>query len=262
MPTALATVLATPELLEAVLLQLPISDLLVTAQLINHHFHTAILSSCSLQEALFFRPRSRLRTSSCVPNSLLRKKFPPFFDPCADGEHSSFGRFFASETQFEDLEWNRGPEKRKAYARKEASWRRMLVAQPPRTSMRVFETIVGQAGESNRVGRLEIEKGLRMGTLYDLAQAAVAVPLTAFAVLWGVDLSEQAPGDYGTETVGRERGGRDPKDMQRSEVIITLDLHNVQQCCVDEIELRSEFRSEGYEDVKVNFGEWDCGDYN
>ena len=260
MPTAAvaATVLSTPELLEAILRQLPIHDLLVTAQVINHNFHAAIRSSCALQEALFFRPKSRTRTDSYATNPLLQKKFPPFFDSCSDNN----GLDFAGEKDFEKLEWNSSPRKRQAYARKEASWRRMLVAQPPRTALAIMDTSDGMGGVAKRTGRLEVEEGLKMGLLYDLVQASVGIPTTMFAVLWGVDRPEQEQANYGIKTVRLGSDEKYPKDLMESKAGITLDLRNIQQCCVDESRLGPEFRSEGYEDVKIDYSEWEFRDYD
>ncbi|KAJ1331397.1 F-box protein 27 [Microdochium nivale] len=52
--SALDKVIATPELLEAVLLHLDLRTLLVHAQLVSRHFRHLIASSVSLQRALFF----------------------------------------------------------------------------------------------------------------------------------------------------------------------------------------------------------------
>ena len=258
MPTAVAAVLSIPELLEAILLQLPISDLLLTAQLLNHSFRTALLSSCSLQEALFFRPRHHPCKTPCTPNPLLRKKFPPFFALCSKNDSVSF----AGEKDFEELEWNRSPEKRRAYARREASWRRMLVAQPPRTSLKVVYTSEGMMGASKKNGRLEVEGGLKMGLLYDVVQASLVIPTTVFAVLWGVDPPEKEQGVYGIGSACLESDGENARPVTEPKADITLDLRNVQQCCVDEPGLGPEFSSEGYESVDFNYGEWEHRDYD
>ncbi len=78
MPSTLNAVFSTAELLEAILLELPMYDLLVTAQLISQSFHTAIISSVSLQQALFVRHSARkLDRTSWDVKPLLRKAFPP-----------------------------------------------------------------------------------------------------------------------------------------------------------------------------------------
>jgi hypothetical protein len=56
---ALNQVLETPEILESILLHLPLRDLLVTAQRINHAWNNLIVSSPAIQEALFFQARSQ-----------------------------------------------------------------------------------------------------------------------------------------------------------------------------------------------------------
>ncbi|KAJ7804114.1 hypothetical protein B0H14DRAFT_3486605 [Mycena olivaceomarginata] len=55
-----------------------------------------------------------------------------------------------------------------AFQRADASWRRMLVIQPPTQTLLVTQRSQGQAGTSERRGLLEDLYELRMGVLYDL----------------------------------------------------------------------------------------------
>ena len=268
MPTATSTTLATPELLEAVLLHLPPHDLLATAPLVSHSFHNAIRSSTSIQQALFLRPRIRPQSSAeWTLNPLLQTAFPPFFNL------RIIGGFFnsPSDADFRCLDWNKSPARRRAYKRKGASWRRMLVVQPPIVTLRVEEIVCGPGGYSERQGCLVVEDGLRMGVLYDLVQKRVGVPISGFWVRWRMFLtnredrsepkSMEDEGDGDSEERSEEAG-----DVQRECVQdewrqgVTLVLQNTVQCCIGMPNtVGPEFESEDYEDTKVEFGEWRHG---
>jgi hypothetical protein len=56
MTSAIERVFATPELLEAILIQLTPTNQLLRAQLISRLFHTTITTSPKIQQLLFFRP--------------------------------------------------------------------------------------------------------------------------------------------------------------------------------------------------------------
>lgn len=117
------------EILEAILLQLPISDLLVNAQLVSHQWKSAITSSTKLQQALFFRP-SENNIGEALFNPLLQKFFPPWFDGTGDP--------FSRGKAFRGLPWADSVEHRDAAMRKEASWRKMLPITPP---PKIFEVV-------------------------------------------------------------------------------------------------------------------------
>ncbi|KAF4629786.1 hypothetical protein G7Y89_g8358 [Cudoniella acicularis] len=72
-------VFSTLELWEAILLQLPLQELLVNAQLVNRSWNADIKSSPSLQQYLFFQAWLEADNRSDEINPLLRAKFPPFF---------------------------------------------------------------------------------------------------------------------------------------------------------------------------------------
>ncbi|KAB8257628.1 hypothetical protein BDV32DRAFT_152216 [Aspergillus pseudonomiae] len=111
-----AKVLSTFELLELILLQLDTQTLL-TAQRTCRTWHSIIQESVAIQKALFFIPIQPSSASTKVQNPLLAKLFPGFF--------TSDTSFLAS------MDMLQRPEKLEAYIRPEASWRRMLVQQPP-----------------------------------------------------------------------------------------------------------------------------------
>lgn len=78
-------VFAVPELLEKILLHLPILDLLTVAQRVNKTFLATITSSIHLRRALFFetRPQTQVEKDAYAApkiNPLLRKMFPDKMD--------------------------------------------------------------------------------------------------------------------------------------------------------------------------------------
>ncbi|KAF5877240.1 putative f-box domain protein [Botrytis fragariae] len=137
--SSVQTVFAIPELLELILLQLPFLDL-VRAQMINQSFIDVIESSNLLQRALFFRASPD--TSFPRPNPLLQ--------PCHNAQfldlrstqtrcrylHNPRGRRMADWSKWPVIDYRDGfklniQPTNEAVRRKEASWRRMLIVQPP-----------------------------------------------------------------------------------------------------------------------------------
>ena len=163
---------STPELLEGFLLEVPLRDLLVAAQRVNPNWHEMVASSPALQQKLFFQPRSAQEDRELEFNPLLQQLFPPWFE-------TPKSRFERGEP-FKALQWNKNPTTQMAYARREASWRRMLPMQPPPKTLRVVKHSYSQGGESKAGGGIKFQDGVRMGTLYDLAQEAVAIPISSF----------------------------------------------------------------------------------
>lgn len=117
-----------PELLENILLHLPERDLLVNAQRVSQLWHSIITTFRSLQQKLYFQPLpSTEYTTESIPNPILQELFPPWFRSF----ERNVPRTFIGRDHFRNLDWNSSEAKREAYKRKDASWRRMLVAQPP-----------------------------------------------------------------------------------------------------------------------------------
>ncbi|KAI0187017.1 hypothetical protein F4808DRAFT_447112 [Astrocystis sublimbata] len=117
------------ELFELILLQCDNRTLLTSARRVSHRWHDVIDSSPTIQEALFFRPTIGINTSSPVLNPILVEDFSLFFD---DHVHTraSFQRLpIAGED---------GNGRREAFMREDASWRRMLVRQPPVKQMGIW----------------------------------------------------------------------------------------------------------------------------
>ncbi|OJD36369.1 f-box domain protein [Diplodia corticola] len=218
--TAHLCLLRIPELAELVFQHLPPRDLLL-AQRVCRTFHATIRSSPALQQRLFFSPAKRSTKRPCkLPrrrrdddddedgeeeeeeawelNPLLAAAFPPWFRPRYVKSRWDWpmARSFA-----EDLPWADDERRVRAFMRPHASWRRMLVTQPPLRDVQMlvkcdhvrnlvsddYVRFVGgrraaaprrgeDAGEGLQAGDgafgelLEDAPGVTMGFLYDVTQ--------------------------------------------------------------------------------------------
>lgn len=243
MPPARDRALLMPEVVELILLQLPLQDLLVNAQRVNHLFHDLIASSRCLQQALFFRPTQASSHGEMHPNSLLEKNFPPWFE----GIWMNLKyRLLSHHKKFMSLDWNSNKAKAEAYARKEASWRRMLVAQPPVHDLIVkihAQEMIGAPNQSR--GELKLNDGLRMGLLYDLVQDFLEhQPTGYFLINWF--LSQQVSKDHDGEVVGSDDGN--------DKSYILIDLCHALQCRAGlKGRIGPEFKSLAYEPVSIKY---------
>jgi hypothetical protein len=128
-------VLATPELLEAILLHLPLNELLTTAQLVSSTFHDTISDSISIQQALFFLP-DLSPSAFGSPCPLLHHCGESTFSderhvPLLPTEMTDWQKWPDRNDGLQPLMWQEYARKIKAYTVKGATWRRMLVVQPP-----------------------------------------------------------------------------------------------------------------------------------
>jgi len=91
-------------------------------------------------------------------NPVLKEVFFPWFRTFnAIWGHSSQQ---ISRRDFRNLDWNRRDSKREAYRRKEASWRRMLVAQPPVTEMHILRKYWHQGPPNVFIGKASFPDGM------------------------------------------------------------------------------------------------------
>lgn len=134
-------VLDSPELLEMILVQMDMRSLLTSAQRVCLHWASLINSSPSIQKALFFTPikESEWGADEKTPNPLLAETFPSIFP--ARGRTDRF-RF-----DFSDMAITKDASTMARFVRKEASWRRMLVQQPPIRTIGLFHISHGMVGD-------------------------------------------------------------------------------------------------------------------
>jgi len=171
------TVFSIPELFSGILQHLPLGDLLLSAPLVNHSWHHLIASSNSLRARLFFHPRPHNSHQKPETNPFLKGNFHPWF-------HNRPIDYIHPVQMFTSLPWSLNKAKTDAYLRKDASWRRMLPAQPPARSMEIVKFMYHGVGQVEQRGELRFEDGVRMGTLYDLAFQTVFEPLSSFWISW------------------------------------------------------------------------------
>lgn len=113
-------VLATPEILEMVLLRTDMRTLLVSAQRVCRDWCDSITQSPFIQKALFFTPIKDCEwgAEEKILNPLLAERFPSIF-PAKD------------------------PSAMAALVRADASWSKMLAEQPPISALGLFHVLNG-----------------------------------------------------------------------------------------------------------------------
>lgn len=127
-------VFAIPELAEKILLNLPIKELLANAQRVCKSWHTIIEHSPRLQQALFFSP---------LPGGLLkllflgsgRKALRWTEDPSDHRYHKVLANPFNKYLRELGVYSGNIDKRKEAFLREDASWRRMLVCQPPTNNL-------------------------------------------------------------------------------------------------------------------------------
>lgn len=160
---------AVPEIAENILVHLPMKDLLL-AQRVSSGWKQLITRSPVLQERLFFRPRqsdaNRQLPSDAVParelNLLLVEHMPMWFPTSEDKRDQSV----------RDAPWAESVS-RLVFLRRDASWRRMLLAQPPFTLFESVQRVHHRVGDELSVGCIEQPDGVRMGLAYDKAAGSI-----------------------------------------------------------------------------------------
>ncbi|KAF1845569.1 uncharacterized protein K460DRAFT_366434 [Cucurbitaria berberidis CBS 394.84] len=183
--------LGIPELLEAILLHLghvaPPNELL-RAQLISRRVHTAIASSPRIQQLLFLRAEPADNPKPWRANPLLRDLFLPWFvGPLRE-------RWTMPDyDSFQMMDWT--STNRDAFLRAEASWRKMLVFQPPPKQLSVVRFCNGQGGDFIDEATVSFADsasgGVTMGLIYDLSESFVREnPVSQF----GISLKTSATG--------------------------------------------------------------------
>ncbi|OGM47397.1 hypothetical protein ABOM_002583 [Aspergillus bombycis] len=193
---AMHQTLSTPELLESILLQLDLRTLLTSAQRTCRTWRNLIKESPVLQRALFFMPRSGDSHGRKVPNPLLAEAFPFVFDTAMDGRVPAYRTGECLST----FRMAKYPETQAAFLRREASWRRMLVQQPPVFKLARWHSFLGAFGvylyyEVPGDPR-KTRDGLRMETLFEHIFFAPPLDLGLFEAprmtWWGCNAADRS----------------------------------------------------------------------
>lgn len=195
-----------------ILLELDMRTLITSAQRVDRSWSQLIKASPRLQQALFLAPAPKPPSRSTesppyIQNPLLAEVFSPFFSKPPRRPDTTWPGFYrrlvlAKKTRAKKKN-SAQPERPRqaAFVRADASWRRMLVTQPPIAKLGVVtvDDIIGgryfgtawKAGEVTFTTARSRPRGLSMGVLYDMAFDWVEKtrPDCAVQVLWrtGVD---------------------------------------------------------------------------
>ncbi|KAI3327366.1 hypothetical protein HD806DRAFT_520232 [Xylariaceae sp. AK1471] len=219
------TVFRTPELLEAILSQLDMRTLLVSAQLVNREWCELVGSSPTIQKALYFEPITQT-SKTMTQNPLLVEVFPLWFREIkkkdeVPNEHSRFKRDFVSFRREDFYQLPMADKSRRdAFMHPDATWRRMLVRQPPALRLGRWTRHHGMGGDSQSFHLHEFPDGLRMGIIYDWAMDwAVA---GSFRVAWDPSqVSLHGSGWY----------GRSLNSVQQTKLTTFTEKVDVVLCC-------------------------------
>lgn len=152
------------KILKSIFLTLDQRTLLIGAIRVCKQWHSTIFESTPLRAHLFLHP-SAAPTNATAPrrhdvNPLLQSAFPLFFE-LPTPRPSVWASFAHQPTALPHAPLAR--QNLSAITRRGASWRRMLVCQPPVTKLGV---IIGETAYFTDI--LSFPEGLQMRTLYDL----------------------------------------------------------------------------------------------
>ncbi|KAF2477462.1 uncharacterized protein BDR25DRAFT_390079 [Lindgomyces ingoldianus] len=176
-------------------------DLLISCLRVSREWNDAISNSLILQQRLFFKPcdypdPSKVDWDPGVPNSLfyspnepgytdytlnpfLIRAFPRWFYAPDDMAQHCRGDNEISGRDFVNLPWNKNPE---VWRRKNASWRRMEIAQPPCFWISVqaykpdFRILDGVEILRDEEGQLSKGRGFTVGEMYDYLERVAMDP--------------------------------------------------------------------------------------
>lgn len=140
--SAINKVLDTPEMLEMILARIDMRTLLTSAQRVCRSWMDLVTKSPSIQKALFFTPitESAWGMGKKILNPLLTETFPSIF-PTKDRPNGY-------KFNFSDLTMTKDASIMARFIRKEASWRKMLVQQPPVSDIGLFHICHAMGGDS------------------------------------------------------------------------------------------------------------------
>ncbi|KAL4879720.1 hypothetical protein BJY04DRAFT_88756 [Aspergillus karnatakaensis] len=172
-PSTALRALQTPEILEQILLHLPLTPLLLS-QRVSKYWKTVLATSPKLQQALYLRPAP---TSLPPPthhanpfNPLLQEVFPEWFDSSS----------YISPTSRDNREYiayipmQRSDPAR--FTRPEASWRRMYFQHPYHTKQETT-ICIKQGDGSDPYSVISLPSDYIMGQVYDSITQCAQIPL-------------------------------------------------------------------------------------
>ena len=140
--SAMNKVMGIPEILEMILAGTDMRTLLTSAQWVCRNWASLIRNSPSIQKALFFIPieDSEWGVGEKIPNPLLGETFASIFP--AKNRPDDF------QFDFGDFVMTRDDSAMARFIRADASWRKMLVRQPPISDIALFHIYHAMGGDS------------------------------------------------------------------------------------------------------------------
>ncbi|KAJ5639421.1 HET domain protein [Penicillium longicatenatum] len=190
--SAIDRVLDTLELLDMILTRVDMRTLLTSAQRVCRNWLNLINKSPSIQKALFFTPiaDSEWGMNEKTLNPLLTETFASIF-PAED--RSVYYKF-----NFSDLAMTKDAASMDRFVRKNASWRKMLVQQPPIPEIGLFHICHGMCGDNAESNSISADKnrqefgngGFRMERLFELLlldRRVEFLPFTKARVYWSTE---------------------------------------------------------------------------
>ncbi|PYH32459.1 F-box protein [Aspergillus neoniger CBS 115656] len=173
-----------PELLEMILLQLDMRTLLVSAQRVCRAWHTLIKDSSSLQTLLFFKP-----ATDPFPTELRARELVED-NPLLSYIWHEFWRKRVSTSSVNLNLPQLDPQRQNVFLREEASWRQMLLRQPPVSLMAVVEKTY-RAPRGSAFWFKEEDKFTRLGYLYSEISRLSLIPGRDLRSFYECDLIDQ-----------------------------------------------------------------------
>ncbi|KAI1122181.1 hypothetical protein F5Y10DRAFT_254641 [Nemania abortiva] len=178
---AVLQVLQTAELLQEILLHLDMRSLLTAAQRVSRQWRELITTSPPLQRALYFKPVVRAASRPTTLNPLLVKIFRLWFKPSR--RHLRYAICHLHRDHFKRLPIAQAS-RRQAFMHPTATWRQMLVQQPPVLRLGYWGISDRSQIPKNYIVTMQFEDGLRMDTFYDVAQQWLCLEGSSFNVVW------------------------------------------------------------------------------
>ncbi|KAK8085028.1 hypothetical protein PG997_006299 [Apiospora hydei] len=176
-------VVAPTELLEAILLCIDMRTLLTTAQRICRRWHHLIGDSPSLQKALFFEPDNTVLPTNPLRNPLLAEVFTVWFEYDSSDKRVPNGRDHHYYRDFQASPFARNLD---VVLHNNASWKRMLVQQPPLLHLGDWRHTYDEMGHHEELLVHDpFPHGLRMESLYFLTfERMKAGEFASVRMLW------------------------------------------------------------------------------
>ncbi|THV54109.1 hypothetical protein BGAL_0034g00300 [Botrytis galanthina] len=242
MSTETPNLLYVPEILTKILSHLDVKTLLLS-QRVSKQWAEIIQTSPHLQECLFFKPAPP--NVEVTRNPLLAEKFPDWFYTIEEEPWNQIGH----ET-FNELEWGSSPGVAMAYRRSDASWRKMLLRQPPLEEMLIEYTRNDEQGLFFWDVKVEKKEGIRMDLAYDYMYEAMYKSI--FAGVDGPIYNHEFMFDWREEKVA---GVTSKERCSRIKVLVRQGCSAcAEDCegCRDVNGYHRIFRSEGFEKEAAN----------